>query len=1272
MNNIDIPNLQNLSKDELFKKDIFGRTILHVIILTNNIELFKQLLKNEFIDKILLLCDYESGWNALHYIIFHKRITILKLLFGYFRSINNIIFNTQLIDLLKCKDRNGNVPLQLMNNDFKNLVWIPKYITEDGFEFIYRDKKYSILWDEIARGGSEIYVLGCNTNNQLGLGDSTDRSTPTSISHRVFKEEEEKICDIMRKPRFRKIVISKNHSIVITYEGDVYSSGNGSRGRLGHENLKNCFNFKKIDLTECVDVSISNNHSIVLTENNDIYAWGLNSFNQLGVPNQKSKNYLDDFISTPILLNLKHKEWLLGVQVSKIHSLTWSKNNLYFWGLNVGQMGIICHGDIEVKLQDESIKGEIQFPKMVSLRDEIKCVSTSELITCVVTVQNDIHVYYKHQHFKLPKIYKGNDKHFDIFKPARITEAAVINKIVTRGPDNNMILLSNGSILKFSINVNDSKNTKYTSVWKAYDHELVAIDLDLSNDGSVVLCTKSGHVFVKSVQSNQRKSSMSGTTLPIALSKNKFKKIENINNIVRVTCDAKFLSLGFIRDDINLLPFELRKNRFFKDIEYLSSVNEVNYFRKQDQLFKKKTQCYITNYFDMEIDEFSEDKLLEQYNQHFKADPVKLEDTYECYSQDEIEMINNLFDEEYNYTEIEYGKEYDSFIEVAGVKIGFHKELFRIRSPIFKRLYDLDDPNEYLISQVKANWSKGILKIENVQILSVLLLIHTVCSNRKVDIWKRYNSRHNFPNRLKLVHDEYDQLLNSFEISYNQTTKFISEFQNFNNGNVLFKLLDGELNAHSFILKSRSAYFETLLSDRWDNIKELDFTGLTTFQMSFILKHLYGVSNVDIFETFKFQFHQRDEFINSLLELIEIADEMLLFQLKDLIQLVIGDMISLENVLILIVHADYLSCKKLFYQCCWYIYNNLELLIFDSSFKEIPNEILEKLETQIKFLQDCHKIDIHSSKKWNWTGKLVNQFVNNITEFNENFMSDRKGFSSFELIIDNERKPKDVSKKKKSRKSSTLNNDIIEFRKSINSNVDAIKKSPSPVSQLPSPPNSSTSNKVKSISPPPKSILNWANGTNSDKPELQTQAKEIKFNGWATDPNSAQKSMMEFSPTPSPELKSKPKLKFTKLSQKERKKLAAQQVEVPKASPPPQQPSNLAPWSNISCQPISNNSVNDLPILGSTKSSNGKISPPPAQRSTSMSDTISITSTPSLQEIMIQETLKLEQSKNQDTKKKSLLEIQQEQEFAKWWDQESKRVQKEMKKQQPRKRKEQK
>ena len=207
---------------------------------------------------------------------------------------------------------------------------------------------------------------------------------------------------------------SKNHSLIVTRDGELFSCGIGSRGRLGHgfEDLNNYYRFKKVEFfsdeyeTKHVkEVAISNNHSLVLTSDNEVYSWGLNSFKQLGYESNNNANYnqkkgfLETFEANPTLVLgdlRKYSKPIIGISVSKVHSVAYSKNELFFWGLNVGQMGIpASDSNIEVKLHDTVFKGEIQgTPKMVLLKDDIKCLDTTELCTWLVTDKNDIHVYY--------------------------------------------------------------------------------------------------------------------------------------------------------------------------------------------------------------------------------------------------------------------------------------------------------------------------------------------------------------------------------------------------------------------------------------------------------------------------------------------------------------------------------------------------------------------------------------------------------------------------------------------------------------------------------------------------------------------------------------------------------------------------------------------------------------------------------------------------------------------------------------------------------------
>ncbi|MCP8715924.1 MAG: hypothetical protein M5E90_00735 [Asgard group archaeon] len=1367
MNCTNVPKLNKLKKDSLLKRDVFGRTILHIIILLSDIESLRVLTRNTDFQSILQLTDFENGWNCLHYIIYYKKIKCLKVLVEYLQriSIQNNLFHpsSPLMELLRCKDRCGNTPLHLLDNDFKDLLWIPEYIDEEiGFNLKYRYesliqedgvvdkdthvnteqrkpflKSSKIEWNE-KRGGSEVYVLGRNSNNQLGVGDSTDRVTPTMLSHSSFKQVQEdldSISEVLQQPRYKQIVISKNHSLVVTKDGEVFSCGIGARGRLGHgiEDLNDYFKFQRILFFNDMfikDAAISNNHSVVLTSHNQVYAWGLNSFNQLGVPNsavskkKKITHYLDNFLATPTLVSGELRNVgsnLLGVKVSKIHSVVWSRNALYFWGLNVGQMGIACtHGDIEVKLHDQALKGEIQAsPKMVSLRDDIKCVTTTTILTYVVTSINEIHAFVNHKHLKLPKIpIKGyNDKHFDLFKPRRITEAAVIKKIVTSGPDHSMILLSNGSVLSFSLNMTDIKSTKYTSVWKAYDRDMVALDIDMSEDGSVVLCTRNGSVYIKSAVSKQRKNSMSATTLPIATTKNKFKKIENLNKVVKVST-FDFLSFGFIRDDIDILPLKVPKNDFFTDIENLSPIIDYVPDRKQLELlnFDCKLDTYMTNFIypksqhDVDVDDDDDedgvvfqthttskervvDSLDENYHNKYdytKNKPIPRNLTYKSELQAElttmIENFNSFGEDSLTLTFLKDNvnvsdKGYNAFVEfemIPDIRFGFHKQILASRSPVFQKLFDLNDVNEVLIADnFKAVWvpeKSTINVLTEIQLFSVLLVLHSVYTGIKLDIAHHYGSRHKLQERMKLVNDQYNSLCNLFDISHSKDSvvEAFGELLLKSEGDVVLKLNDGNLRAYSYILKSRSAFFETMFSERWDDIqqdKELDFTGLSKFQMTIILRHLYGISNENLLDYFIGKTTDRDVFIDEVLQLIEICDELLLFLLKCSLSVAICELISLENVVPLTIHSQYLSCDMIFKNCCWYMYNNLEVLIFDSGFTGMPLDILNKVETEFQYLSNCKLVDHkpYNDCFFESSSDLVAEFIHESNTYNEHFMSDRKGFSSFEPLIDNIYseilKPKAVVKKRRSRKSSTIKNDIVDFRQGlIKERVEEAL-----IQEVIDDHDGFTvvGKKSKQKSPPPNSEPILSNTKSETLTKSHTSVGHTgdvataglsPFSNWATKSAVLESEASTRSSTPTgnvtfevqPTL-SKPKVQkmkigpVAKVSQKERKRLAAASAAAAAAenntsTMNSKDSSKASPWSLQSSKvsPSINLKIKDLPVLGSSRSI-PKHSPPEKKTISPISAPTSTSPTPSLADVMMQES------------------------FAKWWEEESKRVQKEMK-----------
>lgn len=1469
-------NLSKLTKEQLWTRDVFGRNIVHLVILCNRTDLLRQLLKHPDIKLILTKTDYENGWNCLHYTIFLKRLHCYKIILEFLKICNPgnnsllLTNNSMLFDLIRCKDRTRNTPMQLLDNDFKSLIWIPQYVdTDDEVKFEYRfldepkpqistsslqdsqalanneDSDYQLrlkqykkkirhlkdhhIWWDPRRCGSEIFMFGSNSNNNLGLGDSTDRTIPSKLSSHYFIEDD--THDILYSARFKSLKLSKNHSVIITKDGYLYSCGIGSRGRLGHgiEDMNNCYRFKKIcafdsDSTSrrkvVKDCAISADHSVVVTTENEVYSWGSNSNCQLGVKQAAgngssiSKDFSDHFEPIPKLVFLgdikKASTSIKALAVSKIHSLAYTKYDIISWGLNIGQMGFPPDTlTIEHKFNRQTYKGGLQLlPRKVTLRDEIKLVETCETCTCVVTVSNDIHLYFQNQHVKLPKIpTRGSfDKNFHIFNPIKLTKPASIIKICCKSHENIGFLLESGDIVGISLKdetnlAKYSRTVKYNSIWKSHDQDLRVVDFDMANDGSVVLTTTTGLVFMKySGNANKiRKNSMSETALPIPI-KNKFKRIDYMNKIAKVSCDDNFMSFGFIRDDVDMIPLQIQTNTFIKDLEYLSFLSSSDLYRKQNELFaiEGPKSSYITDFIfpsqqvEEEYDLFESDeednldnsdsdiKLDSWFNKYvgkFDSNSNKRRKTRYTYGQvesDDLELLKETLKTDIrNFDGLNDDKQYDCFFKFndhPDISIGFHKRLFMVRSSFMTKLINenAEDPVLFIEDNLSGRFMDNEFFFEShVNVKSVLIFTHFIYTNRIISIWDDYPVGAHCPSDIKNIKKDFERLGKLFNVldMFGTLTKdeyYIRSMRNLLEldsvmGDLTIRLEDGDLKCSSFILTARSAFFETTLASRWNNHMDiLEFNKLTVCQFRLILKHIYGFSDYELFEELKTKCDGPNDFIGAILEIIQISDELLLFQLKALCELAIKDLITTETAVVLLVHADDLNAKKLFINCCWYIYNNLELVLLDESLLAIPNEVLMKLEEQIIALDQCKKAQIedNTNSETNWlknnSNMLLNQFINNLAKFNENFMSDEKGFLSFEPLIDVKL---DLSKgdqprkhRRSSRKSSTheINEDIQEVRRAIlaltqsmrnsesaidNDDSDfevvttkkktkkvgfAPERSPSPTTSTPASSSNSSTSELSQIQIPLVRARNGSNGSiNQEKSfpvlgkisnstikqqktiESRTNKNSITstntpFAGLSPHSNWASKSTgSSLLKTPTLGTSSQPNKVINdaqefnikkqknkigpniKVSQKERKRMALSEIRKPTDIKTSfswgSSGSGSGSSSGVGNTAVSVSDNSGFPTLKAQKSRSPsyKTPPPSSNKVIASVGVVSPNSSMdsgnlSLTDIMLEESLKLEEAKFKDNQRKTLQEIQQEEEFAKWWEEEAAKVQQQM------------
>ncbi|MED6263774.1 hypothetical protein CHARACLAT_008019 [Characodon lateralis] len=142
---------------------------------------------------------------------------------------------------------------------------------------------------QISVGGEHSFALsasGCvfgwgrNDCGQLGLGDTEDRKTPMPVS-----------CLNMKK--VVHISCGKEHTVVLTKDGAVFTFGSGRYGQLGHNSFRDELRPRLVaELlgAKVTKIACGRYHTLVLTNPMKVYSFGCNDCQQLGRENESQSS----------------------------------------------------------------------------------------------------------------------------------------------------------------------------------------------------------------------------------------------------------------------------------------------------------------------------------------------------------------------------------------------------------------------------------------------------------------------------------------------------------------------------------------------------------------------------------------------------------------------------------------------------------------------------------------------------------------------------------------------------------------------------------------------------------------------------------------------------------------------------------------------------------------------------------------------------------------------------------------------------------------------
>jgi alpha-tubulin suppressor-like RCC1 family protein len=169
----------------------------------------------------------------------------------------------------------------------------------------------------------KVYVCGSNNTGQLGLGDTTNRSVPTQITN------------ILGSLKIIDIQAANERSYFLTDNGKVYTCGNNWGGQLGQGDTTNRSTpiqiITNIGTLTISSISSFNHHVLFRTNTNTIYGCGHNGNGRLA-----STSTSDILIPTQITTNIASLK-IVNVKAGNLHSLFLTDNgDVYACGMNDG------------------------------------------------------------------------------------------------------------------------------------------------------------------------------------------------------------------------------------------------------------------------------------------------------------------------------------------------------------------------------------------------------------------------------------------------------------------------------------------------------------------------------------------------------------------------------------------------------------------------------------------------------------------------------------------------------------------------------------------------------------------------------------------------------------------------------------------------------------------------------------------------------------------------------------------------------------------------
>ncbi|KAI7470359.1 hypothetical protein KC351_g12726 [Hortaea werneckii] len=857
--------------------------------------------------------------------------------------------------------------------------------------------------------GDQLYTFGSNQNVTLGFGDQDNRQYPERINlrrpehlirrfYREYVEEHDKkwsahdpsyipkppaqaggwIDDLPYLVRSKPLIVqdvhmSKLSTAVLTTdpESNLYMCGHGQSGRLGAGDEQARFNFACIEGgalsgKRVATVALGQNHTLALSDEGEIYSWGSNAYGQLGYSLPKTTADKEPMSVIPRqLFGVLKRETVLGIAASRIHSVAFTATSLYTFGKNEGQLGIMDSDARSLEVQDTPRKVAASL-----FASPIQAVTAIDKATVCLLENHEVWVFANYGYAKVSFTLEGFSNYF--LKQSFLVTSydSAPNRIVklTSGGDTVCALSSRGEIFTFSINQRqDNKDSASTTnpskirnaitppqrIWSPKKNSMAARDVDVDTDGAIILSTEEGSVWKRTKRANM-KNATAASAGEYKPKDYKFTRIPGLTRVLAVRSSA-YGAYAAVRRDCDVLKTQVvvEDPMIWKVAFSLCSLKHLagKASRGDDDETRhrfwqgppKANELQTLKQAVLNSDNIEED-LVDLTNRHLSDTSAK----------------------------------YDALIAttVSDAVIPVHRFMLTARSRALRRGFrDLCETSTFTIPDLAVceldSDGRTIIRFQGIDILTLIDLALYIYTDSVIDFWHMTRMAPKMAYRYRQVRTELMKVASKLELGKLEPAvrQMVSplpcldldlevafaDAAFFYDGDIIVQLEDDEVRVHSALVCTRCPFFEGLFmgraGGRWlagreaeDINVDLSHINAQTFQL--VLRHMYADTGAELFDDIVSV--GVDDFIDSVMDVMSAANELMLDRLSQICQAVIGRFVNVRNICELLNAISPSSVHEFKDAALEYLCLNLEAMLQGHHLNALDEDLLVELDEVVR------------------------------------------------------------------------------------------------------------------------------------------------------------------------------------------------------------------------------------------------------------------------------------------------------------------------------------